>query len=62
MSHQPRDPIRIAIVLDVEDVNPDLLLIFITARAVRLVQELQHKGIDTNLVRVDIDGYPHLSR
>jgi hypothetical protein len=61
MSYEPRDPIRIAIVLDVDDANPDLLFIWITARAVRLVEELRRKGINTDLVRIDMDGYPHLS-
>lgn len=61
MNNEPQDPIRVAIALDIDDANPDLLFIFITAHAVRLVEELRRKGINTDLVHVDIDGYPHLS-
>jgi hypothetical protein len=61
VNYEPQHPIRVAIVLDIDDANPDLLYIWISARAARLVEELQQKGINTDLVRVDMDGYPHLS-
>jgi hypothetical protein len=61
MGYEPRDPIRVAIVLDIDDANPDLVFTWINARTARLVEELRRKGIDTDLVRVDMDGYPHLS-
>jgi len=61
MSYEPQDPIRIAVVLDVDDANPDLLFIWIGVRAARLVKQLRREGINADLVSVDMDGYPHLS-
>jgi hypothetical protein len=61
MSYEPRDPIRVAVVLDVDDANADLLFIWIGVRAVRLIEQLRREGINADLVRIDLDGYPHLS-
>ena len=51
--------VRVAIVLDVADPNPDLLFIWAGIRAARLVAELWGKGIDADIVSVEIDGECH---
>ncbi len=40
MDHHRAEPIRLGIVLDVDDTNPDLLFIWAGIRAVKLVEEL----------------------
>ncbi len=55
------EPIRVAIVLDIDDPYPELLLIWAGARSAEMVANLRHRGISADVVRIDIDGYPHLS-
>lgn len=52
----PTEAIRVAITLDVNDHNPDLLFIWAGVHAVKLVQELWGHGVVAELVSIDIDG------
>jgi hypothetical protein len=61
VSVEPPERARVAIVLDVDDASPDLLFVCIAAGAVRLVEDLRQKGLDTDLVRIELDGHPELS-
>ena len=59
MNHNPPNPTRLTIVLDVNDPNPDLLLIWTAARTVKLIDELWRNGINADIVSIDIDGNRH---
>jgi len=49
-------PTRAEIVIDAHDANPELLLIWLAARAVKLVEELRRSGIESEVVSLEIDG------
>jgi len=55
------EAVRVAIVLDIADPYPELLLLWAGARSAELVTNLRQKGVHADIVRIDIDGYPHLS-
>jgi hypothetical protein len=52
---------RVAIILDIDDTNPDLLFIWAGIRAVKLIDELWRHGITADVVSIDIDGNSHYS-
>jgi hypothetical protein len=53
--HDP-DTTRVTLVLDIND-NPEILFLWIAARAARLIDELAaNHNIRANLVSIDIDG------
>jgi hypothetical protein len=54
-----REPTRVEIVIDTDDPNPDLLFIWVVARAVKMVEQLRSNGISAELVRIDVDGRRH---
>ncbi|HET6664999.1 MAG TPA: hypothetical protein VFG94_12105 [Acidimicrobiales bacterium] len=56
MTNHPPEPIRLAIVLDVNDHNRDLLFIWAGIRAAKLVHELRGHGVGAEVVSIDIDG------
>ena len=43
----PRDPqpTRIEIVIETDDPNPDLLFIFVAARAIKMIEHLRSSGV-----------------
>ena len=55
------DAIRVAIVLEVSEDNPDLLLIWAGLRATDVVQELWDRGVVADVISIDIDGHTHFS-
>jgi hypothetical protein len=59
MNHNQPNPTRLTIVLDVNDPNPDLLLIWTAAHTAKLIDELWRNGINANIVSIDIDGNCH---
>jgi hypothetical protein len=61
MDHHAPDTTRVAIVLDIDDNNPDLLFVWAGIRAVKLVQELSSHGLNADVVSIDIDGDTHNS-
>jgi hypothetical protein len=61
MDHHPHEAIRVAIVLEIDDPNPDLLFIWAGIRAVELIEELWRHGICADIVSVDVDGDCHYS-
>ena len=61
MRNRPGEPTRVEIVIDTDDPNPDLLFIWVAARAVKMVEELRSKGVAAELVTIDVDGRRHYS-
>jgi hypothetical protein len=55
------DTVRVEIVLDVDDPNPDILFIWTAARAIKLVEQLRHDGLRADLISIDVDGVHHYS-
>jgi hypothetical protein len=53
---EPSTPARVEIVIDISDPSPELLFIWVAARVVQMMEELRRKGIDSELVRIDVDG------
>jgi hypothetical protein len=56
MTNHPPEPIRLAIVLDVNDHNRDLLFIWAGIRAAKLVHELWGHGVGAEVVSIDTDS------
>lgn len=54
-------PTRLTIILAVDDPNRDLLFIWASRRAVKLVEELWNNGISADVVSLDVDGNCHYS-
>lgn len=54
-------PVRLGIVLDVEDANADLVLMWAGRWAARLVEELQSHGVLADVVGIDVDGHRRFS-
>ena len=46
----------VEIVIDVSDPSPEVPFIFISVRAVDMVEELRRTGIVSKLVRIDVEG------
>ena len=57
----PRDPqpTRIEIVIETDDPNPDLLFIFVAARAIKMIEHLRSTGVSAEIVKIEIDGRRH---
>ena len=57
----PRDPqpTRVEIVIETDDPNPDLLFIFVAARAIKLIEHLRSSGVSAEIVKNEIDGHRH---
>lgn len=55
----PAEATRVAITLDVDDANPDLVFIWAGIRAVKLIEELWRHGIRADLISIDINGDCH---
>jgi hypothetical protein len=53
------EPTRIEIVIETDDPNSDLLLIFVAARAVKMIEHLRSSGVSAEIVKIEIDGHRH---
>jgi hypothetical protein len=53
------EPTRIEIVIDTDDPNSDLLLIFVAARAIKMIEQLRSTGVSAEIVKIEIDGHRH---
>jgi hypothetical protein len=56
-----RDPqtTRVEIVIDTDGPNPDLLFIFVAARAIKMIEQLRSTGVSAEIVKIEIDGHRH---
>lgn len=54
MTHH--EPTRLTIILDIDEANPDLILIRAGHRAVKLIDELWHHGLNANIHSINING------
>ena len=52
-------PTRVEIVIETDDPNPDLLFIFVAARAIKLIEHLRSTGVSAEIVKIEIDGHRH---
>jgi hypothetical protein len=57
----PGDPqsTRVEIVIETNDPNPDLLFIWVAARAVKMIEHLRSTGVSAEIVKIEIDGHRH---
>jgi hypothetical protein len=57
----PEDPqsTRVEIVIETNDPNPDLLFIWVAARAVKMIEHLRSTGVSAEIVKIEIDGHRH---
>jgi len=51
--------VRVEIVLDVHNANPDLLFMRAAARAIALVVELRRDALRADIVSIDVHGDRH---
>jgi len=60
--HTNHEPTRVTITLDIDEANPDLLLIWAGNRAVKLIDELWHHGLNADTHSININGENHHAR
>jgi len=55
----PRDPqlTRVEIVIKTDDPNPDLLFVWVAARAIKMIEHLRSSGVSAEIVKIEIDGH-----